>query len=67
MLKVVIDGQFEDVHLSEGSIFLLPANVPHSPQRAAETVGIVVERRRTADLTDGLRWFVATERSFCID
>ncbi len=57
MLKVVVDGQFEDIHLTEGSIFLLPANVPHSPQRGADTVGIVVERRRTADLTDGLRWY----------
>ncbi len=57
MLKVVVDGRFEEVHLTEGSIFLLPALVPHSPQRGVDTVGLVVERRRTAELTDGLRWY----------
>jgi 3-hydroxyanthranilate 3,4-dioxygenase len=55
-LIVHVDGHFETMHLTEGSVFLLPANVPHSPQRKANTVGLVVERRRTGDLTDGLRW-----------
>lgn len=35
-----------DVPIREGEVFLLPAEVPHSPQRGASTVGIVVERRR---------------------
>ena len=30
----------------EGETFFIPANVPHSPQRPPETVGVVVERRR---------------------
>ena len=58
-LKVVVDGRFEDVVIPQGSIFLLPANVPHSPQRGPDTVGLVLERRRTADMTDRLRWFAA--------
>lgn len=36
-------------------IFLLPARVPHSPQRFANTVGLVVERRRLETELDGLR------------
>lgn len=36
-------------------IFLLPAGVPHSPQRFADTVGLVIERRRLETELDGLR------------
>ena len=36
-------------------IFLLPAGVPHSPQRFANTVGLVIERRRLKTELDGLR------------
>ena len=41
----------------EGDIFLLPPKVPHSPQRAANTVGLVIERQRPSDQKDGLLWF----------
>ena len=57
VLKVVINGEFKDIEIAEGSIFLLPACVPHSPQRGADTVGLVIERRRTEDLIDRLRWY----------
>ncbi|PYJ79729.1 MAG: 3-hydroxyanthranilate 3,4-dioxygenase [Verrucomicrobia bacterium] len=30
----------------EGETFFIPPNVPHSPQRPPDTVGVVVERRR---------------------
>ena len=36
-------------------MFLLPGRIPHSPQREAATVGLVVERERTQGETDGLR------------
>ncbi|CAB1435638.1 unnamed protein product [Pleuronectes platessa] len=39
-------------------MFLLPARIPHSPQRQANTVGLVVERRRLLTETDCLRYHV---------
>ncbi|MGH0179972.1 UNVERIFIED_CONTAM: hypothetical protein FKN15_002988 [Acipenser sinensis] len=39
-------------------MFLLPARIPHSPQRQAGTVGLVIERQRLQSETDGLRYYV---------
>ena len=36
---------------------VLPAEVPHSPQRFAGTVGLVIERKRSPDENDGFMWF----------
>jgi 3-hydroxyanthranilate 3,4-dioxygenase len=57
MLKTVQDGQFVDIPIREGEIFLLPPRVPHSPQRFANTVGVVVERPRAPHELDGFMWF----------
>uniref|UniRef100_A0A8C7YBU5 3-hydroxyanthranilate 3,4-dioxygenase n=1 Tax=Oryzias sinensis TaxID=183150 RepID=A0A8C7YBU5_9TELE len=57
-LKIIENGKHKDVHIKEGEIFLLPARIPHSPQRQANTVGLVVERRRLLNETDCLRYFV---------
>lgn len=57
VLKLVEDGEFRDVPIKAGEIFLLPANVPHSPQRMAGGVGLVMERRRREGELDGLRWY----------
>lgn len=56
-LKVVSDGQFQDIEIGPGDIFLLPPKTPHSPQRPAGSVGLVVERERRAGERDGLLWF----------
>ena len=37
-LKIVEGGVFKDVNIKEGQVFLLPAKIPHSPQRQANTV-----------------------------
>lgn len=50
-------GKREDIAIREGEMFLLPARVPHSPQRPEGTVGLVIERYRSADETDKLLWF----------
>ena len=57
-LKIVEeDGAFKEIPIRQGEIFLLPAYVPHSPQRPAGTVGLVIEHKRPAGERDGLRWY----------
>jgi len=56
-LKVVVDGEFKDIVIPEGAIFLLPPNIPHSPQRGENTVGLVIEHKRAEGEFDGLRWY----------
>ena len=50
------DGSYVDVPVKEGQIFLLPAKVLHSPQRGANTVGLVVEVKRPGTL-DAVFWY----------
>lgn len=57
LLKTVQDGRVNDVQIREGEVFLLPPEIPHSPQRPAGSVGIVVERRRTPGELDGFSWY----------
>ena len=56
-VQVQEDGRAVEVPIREGEMFLLPPNIPHSPQRPANTVGLVIERRRAEDERDHLRWF----------
>lgn len=57
-LKIINeDGQPEDIHIKEGDMFLLPPRIPHSPQRPANTVGLVIERYRRPGENDKLMWF----------
>jgi 3-hydroxyanthranilate 3,4-dioxygenase len=57
VLRVLEEGKPRDIPIKQGEMFLLPANVPHSPQRPANTVGLVVEQARPADADDHLRWY----------
>jgi len=57
LLKTVQGGRLTDVPIRQGEVFLLPPEVPHSPQRPAGSVGIVVERRRNPDELDGFSWY----------
>ena len=57
VLKTVQHGRLTDVPIREGEMYLLPAEVPHSPQRPAGSVGIVVERRRGPQELDGFSWY----------
>ncbi len=57
VVRIIEDGKPRDVQIREGDIFLLPPGIPHSPQRPAGTVGMVVERKRAGDEQDHLRWY----------
>jgi len=56
-LPIIEDGKVRNVEIKEGEIFLLPARVPHSPQRPANTVGLVIERMRKPDELDYCSWY----------
>jgi 3-hydroxyanthranilate 3,4-dioxygenase len=57
LLKTVQEGALIDVPIRAGEILLLPPGVPHSPQRGADTVGLVVERERRPGELDRFQWY----------
>jgi 3-hydroxyanthranilate 3,4-dioxygenase len=57
LLRTVQDGQLVDVPIRAGEVLLLPPGVPHSPQRGANTVGLVVERERRPGERDAFQWY----------
>lgn len=57
VLRLVENGAIRDLPIRAGEIFLLPPNVPHSPQRMANSIGLVIERRRRPGERDGLQWY----------
>jgi len=56
-LRTMQEGRPVDYAIGPGEVFLLPAFVPHSPQRPAGSVGLVVERRREHSERDGFQWY----------
>lgn len=50
-------GEPEDIEIREGEMFLLPPQIPHSPQRPAGSIGLVIERHRRDQEEDKLMWF----------
>jgi len=57
LLRTIQDERRVDIPIREGDVFMLPAGTPHSPQRFANTVGLVVERQRKSDELDGFMWY----------
>ena len=50
-------GKLEVARIKAGEMFLLPANVPHSPRRGDGSWTLVVERKRRPDEVDRFVWF----------
>ena len=57
VLRVIDGGQVKDIPIRQGELFLLPSGVPHSPQRPAGTVGLVIEQPKAHAEEHHLRWF----------
>ncbi len=57
VLRVMEDATPRDIQIRAGQIFYLPPRIPHSPQRMAGSIGLVIERRRLPDELDGLQWY----------
>lgn len=57
VLKVMENGAARDVPIREGDVLLVPAHCRHSPQRPANSVGLVVEKVRPRTVNDGFEWY----------
>ena len=66
------EGPIESHLVGPGEIFLVPANVAHSPLRPKGTWGVVIERQRQPGELDRIRWYcdccddVLHERQFAL-
>lgn len=61
-LEIVMNNRRRCIPIEEGQMFLLPAGIPHSPQRFADSIGLVFERERYEGELDAMRWYLPTER-----
>ena len=57
VLRLMDNGRPRDLPIRQGDIFLLPPHVRHSPQRPAESVGLVIEHRRPVGVRDAFEWY----------
>ena len=63
LVKTQQNGKCVDVPIKAGEMFLLPAKIPHSPIRSANSIGLVIERKREPHHNDGLMWFSDKENA----
>ncbi len=47
----------KEISIREGEVFLLPKHMRHSPQRQADTVGLVIEMPRPEGEMDAFEWY----------
>jgi 3-hydroxyanthranilate 3,4-dioxygenase len=47
----------KEIPIRAGEVFLLPKHMRHSPQRGADTVGLVIEMPRPEDSVDAFEWY----------
>lgn len=57
VLKTIQNDQPIDIPIRAGEVFLLPPRIPHSPQRPANSIGLVIERKRATHERDGFEWY----------
>lgn len=57
VLRIAENGKLRDIPIREGEMLMLPPNVPHSPQRPAGSIGMVVERVRPEGMLEAFEWY----------
>lgn len=57
IVRIIEDGEMKDVRVREGETFFVPGNVPHSPTRGPNTLGMVIERRRPPGELEHLQFY----------
>lgn len=57
VLRTIQDGARVDVPIGAGEVLLIPPWLPHSPQRYADSVGLVIERTRRPGELDVVEWY----------
>ena len=58
-IDVMTDDGPGRVDISEGEMWVLPRSMPHSPQRDAGSIGLVIERVREVGTLEKFRWYCA--------
>lgn len=57
-VHLMTDDGPRTVHIREGESWLLPGNLPHSPQRPeADSIGLVIERVRAEGTLEKFQWY----------
>jgi len=57
-VNLMTDNGIQRVDIPEGSMWMLPRDIPHSPQRPdPESIGIVIERIRQEGTTEQFVWY----------
>lgn len=57
IVRIQENGIPRDILIKAGDMFLLPPRIPHSPQRPAGSIGLVIERYRRPSEQDGFQWY----------
>jgi 3-hydroxyanthranilate 3,4-dioxygenase len=57
VLHVWKQGRIKRIPIREGESFLIPAGLPHYPERPDRSLGIVVERTRSPGEREAFVWF----------
>jgi 3-hydroxyanthranilate 3,4-dioxygenase len=58
-VDVMTDDGPARVDINEGEMWVLPRSMPHSPQRDADSIGLVIERVREQGTLEKFRWYCA--------
>jgi 3-hydroxyanthranilate 3,4-dioxygenase len=56
-VNVMTDDGPATVTVNGGEMWVLPRNMPHSPQRGPDSIGLVIERVREPGTLEKFRWY----------